>query len=239
MNKNIYIALDFPSWLEANEFLTNHQLQGVPVKVGMELFYREGPKIVEALKENGHPVFLDLKLHDIPQTVNHAMRNISVLDVDMVTIHALGGAAMIHGAKEGLLQGNVNNQTKLVAITILTSHSEKTIQKELHLKDDLHTNAVHFANLAKENGADGVVCSVHEATSIKNKCGEGFITVTPGIRLKGSEANDQTRIATPGYAARNQADFLVVGRSITKAKNPLHAYKQVVKEWELKDEFTS
>lgn len=230
MSNQIYLALDFPSWKETKEFLDFHQMQGVPVKVGMELFYREGPHVIEKLKENNHPVFLDLKLHDIPTTVRRAMRNIAGLGVDLVNVHALGGSEMVQQAKEGLLSGAGNKETKLIAVTILTSTDRKTMNNDLRLPGNVDKNVVHLAKLSQQSGADGVVCSVHEATQIKAKCGPSFLTVTPGIRLENSETDDQKRIATPAYAHENGADILVIGRSVTKADNPYEAYQQALKE---------
>lgn len=232
MTTSIYVALDFPSWTEANQFLENNQLVGIPVKVGMELFYREGPAFIEKLKKKNHPIFLDLKLHDIPTTVKKAMKNIATLEPDIVNVHALGGAKMIQAAKEGLLSASGNLKTKLIAVTLLTSHDNRLMNDELLIPGKITENVVHYAQLAKDNGADGVVCSVHEAKQIKEACGSEFLTVTPGIRLEDSASDDQIRIATPAFAKRNGADRLVIGRSITKANEPLEAYKRAVEEWE-------
>ncbi|WP_100011020.1 orotidine-5'-phosphate decarboxylase [Lentibacillus sediminis] len=232
MCKTIYLALDFPDWKHASYFLESNQLKGVPVKVGMELFYREGPHVIEKLKENGHPVFLDLKLHDIPNTVQHAMHNLASLEVDIVNVHALGGGEMIKRAKEGLVSGKRHShETKLIAVTLLTSHDEMTIKNELKMSGKMENNSKHLALIAKENEADGAVCSAYEASLIKEVCGADFLAVTPGIRLKGSTPDDQKRIADPGFARKNGADILVVGRSITQAALPYTAYQQAVKEW--------
>lgn len=229
---DIYVALDFPSWAETNVFIEQHDLQGVPVKVGMELFYREGSDIVKRLKEHDHKVFLDLKLHDIPTTVYRAMRNLAKLNVDIVNVHALGGLEMMQRAKEGLSEEAHSNQaTKLLAITMLTSHDQHVVNKELLLPNTISEHVVHLASLTQKSGADGVVCSVHEATDIKGTCGSEFLTATPGIRLTDSGAHDQKRVATPAYAREHDADILVVGRSITQAQQPYDAYQQVVKEW--------
>jgi len=228
----VFLALDFPDWTETEHFLRDNKLHGVPVKVGMELFYREGSKIIEKLKENNHPVFLDLKLHDIPTTVMRAMENLARLEVDIVNVHALGGREMIKHAKEGLLKAPGHHEVKLLAVTILTSMDEKTMNEELLLPGSLSENAVHLASMANNSGADGVVCSVHEARSIKEKCGSGFLTVTPGIRLEKTDQHDQKRIATPAFARNNRADMLVIGRSITKSKHPHQSYLQTLKEWE-------
>lgn len=229
---NIYLALDFPTWEETDHFLKTNHLQGVPVKVGMELFYREGPDVIKKLKENNHAIFLDLKLHDIPTTVYRAMKNLANLQVDIVNVHAMGGNEMISKAKEGLLAGSVSDhETKLIAVTILTSFDSETMNKELLLPGNITDQAVHLAKLAKQGGADGVVCSVHEANDIKGTCGTSFLTVTPGIRLKESAKDDQKRIATPEYAKAHGADTLVIGRSITKANHPYDTYQQAIKEW--------
>ncbi|MHA6251358.1 orotidine-5'-phosphate decarboxylase [Oceanobacillus sp. CAU 1775] len=234
MNTSLYIALDFPTGEEALHFLQVHGLQQAPVKVGMELFYREGPKIIEKLKENNHPIFLDLKLHDIPTTVYKAMQNIAKLDVDIINVHALGGKEMITRAKEGLLQGGADH-TKLIAVTILTSMNETTMNQELNLSGTVENQVTNLATLSKESGADGVVCSVLEVENIKSKCGKDFLTVTPGIRLANTTVNDQKRIATPSFAKNAGADYLVVGRGITQADDPKVAYKEFLKEIEIHD----
>src|SRR5699024_4644752 len=231
MKQHAYLALDFPTWQEAKRFLEEHQLKGVPVKVGMELFYREGPTVIENLKENNHPVFLDLKLHDIPTTVKRAMKNIARLQVDVVNVHALGGGKMIEYAKEGLLAGGVD-QTKLLAVTVLTSHDQETINNELRIEGDLKQNVKHLADMSRKHGADGVVCSVNEVKLIKQTCGQAFLTVTPGIRLENTSVGDQKRIATPRLARESGADQIVIGRSVTQAKDPKKAYEQVIKEWD-------
>ncbi|MFC4557044.1 orotidine-5'-phosphate decarboxylase [Virgibacillus kekensis] len=232
MKGNTYLALDFTSWDEAEHFLKENDLHGVPVKVGMELFYREGPRIIEKLKANDHGIFLDLKLHDIPTTVMKAMKNLARLEVDMVNVHALGGSEMINRAKEGLLSGSpASHDTKLIAVTVLTSMDETALNNELKIPGSVADNATHFAGFAAENGADGVVCSVHEASRVKAACGSFFLTVTPGIRLQETDVNDQRRVATPVFAKENGADILVVGRTVTQAKDPKTAYLQVQEEW--------
>ncbi|MDM8099195.1 MULTISPECIES: orotidine-5'-phosphate decarboxylase [Oceanobacillus] len=225
---SVFVALDFPTWTETERFLKDNDLAGVPVKVGMELFYREGPAIIEKLKADNHPIFLDLKLHDIPNTVHQAMKNIASLNVDMVTTHAIGGKEMIYQAKQGL----AGSSTKLMAVTILTSMDDNVLERELGLSGDVEENVTRFAALAKEAGADGVVSSVHEVPVIKKHCGDDFLSITPGIRLADSSQDDQKRIATPEKAKELGSDFLVVGRSITKAENPRKAYEQVMKEWQ-------
>ncbi|MFD2133063.1 orotidine-5'-phosphate decarboxylase [Pseudogracilibacillus auburnensis] len=228
---HIYLALDFPTWEESKQFLDDHQLKEVPVKVGMELFYREGAYVIEQLKNRNHPIFLDLKLHDIPTTVMRAMRNLATLEVDIVNVHALGGSEMIKRAKEGLASINKQHETKLIAVTILTSMDEQTMNNDLQLQGSIEQHVTHLAKVAKNGGADGVVCSVHEVEMIKQHCGTSFLTVTPGIRLPSSKENDQKRVATPSLARRIGTDSIVIGRSITKANNPLEAYQQAQEEW--------
>lgn len=227
---NIYLALDFPTWEESKQFLDAHELKEVPVKVGMELFYREGTAVIEQLKKRNHPIFLDLKLHDIPTTVMRAMKNLAELEVDIVNVHAIGGSEMIKRAKEGLV--SVNDKTKLIAVTILTSMDEETLHQEIQLQGTVNENVNHLAKLAEQSGADGVVCSVHEVASIKETCSPSFLTVTPGIRIAASQDDDQKRIATPSMAKKLGADSIVIGRSITRATNPLQAYEEALKEWE-------
>lgn len=225
----IYLALDFPTWNEAGQFLNEHDLHGIPVKVGMELFYREGISVIEKLKENNHPIFLDLKLHDIPTTVMRAMRNLAKLEVDIVNVHALGGSDMIKRAKEGL--SSSAHVTKLLAVTILTSMDEATMNRDLRLPGTVDENVLHLAQIAESSGADGVVCSVHEAKAIKETCSSEFMTMTPGIRLQDSNDDDQKRVATPQFARENGSTSLVIGRSITNATNPKQAYERALKEW--------
>src|SRR5699024_3298642 len=228
----IFLALDFPTWEEAGTFLEKNELESVPVKVGMELFYREGIHVIEQLKLRNHPIFLDLKLHDIPTTVMRAMRNLATLEVDYVNVHALGGKDMIKRAKEGLqAPSQTNHETKLLAVTILTSMDEQTMHEDLTLRGTVNENVLHFANIAYESGANGVVCSVHESRDIKRVTDDKFETVTPGIRLAIDENDDQKRVATPSYAQGEGVDAIVIGRSITKASNPKLAYNQALKEW--------
>lgn len=232
MHKPFFLALDFPTGEQAKSFLHKNSLDGVPVKVGMELFYREGPSIVKWLKENGHAIFLDLKLHDIPHTVERAMFNLAKLGVDIVNVHGLGGSKMIQAAKKGLQEGAEEQVPKLIAVTLLTSMDHALLKNELKIEGSIDKTAEHLAILAKNNGADGVVCSANEAHLIKQACGETFLTITPGIRLSDASKNDQVRIATPSFAKKNGADYLVIGRTVTNANNPNKAYQQVVEEWE-------
>lgn len=231
--KPVFLALDFPTWKQASGFLEDNDLAGVPVKVGMELFYREGIHVIEQLKLRNHPIFLDLKLHDIPTTVMRAMRNLADLEVDYVNVHALGGGEMIKRAKEGLQTGSQSaHETKLLAVTILTSMDDQALHDDLTLRGSVQDNVLHFAQLASSSGADGVVCSVHESQAIKQVTNENFETVTPGIRLAVDDADDQKRVATPAYAKESGVNAIVIGRSITQATTPKRAYENALKEWE-------
>ncbi|WP_053219726.1 orotidine-5'-phosphate decarboxylase [Virgibacillus senegalensis] len=230
--KPIYLALDFADWQETELFIQSNHLQGVPVKVGMELFYREGPKVIEKLKDNGHSVFLDLKLHDIPNTVYRAMKNLGKLGVDLVNVHAWGGSDMIRAAKQGFLEGSrPGSDGKLIAVTVLTSMNTRILSEELGVPAGVDDAALHLAVLARDSGADGVVCSPLEVPMIKRHCGFSFYTVTPGIRLKNDEDQDQQRITSPAEAREYGADALVIGRSVTRAFEPKRTYEKVVKEW--------
>ena len=226
----MYLALDFPNFRETKIFLENNNLQGVPVKVGMELFYKEGTKILEYLKNNNHSIFLDLKLFDIPTTVKNAMRNLAYFEVDFVNVHALCGTEMIKQAKEGL-QTNSTYDTKLLAVTVLTSMDNQVINREVGLGGTVDEEVTRLAKLSEDSGASGVVCSVHEAALIKETTQPNFVTMTPGIRLLDYQTNDQKRVATPKFAKQNGSDYIVIGRSVTQAKNPKLAYESALKEW--------
>ncbi|WP_342581803.1 orotidine-5'-phosphate decarboxylase [Ureibacillus sp. FSL W7-1570] len=230
MNKPI-IALDFPSEQEVFQFL-HHFNEKLFVKVGMELFYQEGPDIVKKIKDLGHDIFLDLKLHDIPNTVKSAMKGLARLGVDLVNVHAAGGKKMMEAALEGLEAGSDVKRPLLIAVTQLTSTTEEQMQKEQKIPLTLMESVLHYAQLTKEAGLDGVVCSVHEAKQIAERCGEAFLRVTPGIRLLGGDAHDQKRVATPDYARQNGSSYIVVGRAVTKAENVVEAYKEVCRLWE-------
>ncbi|WP_163536742.1 orotidine-5'-phosphate decarboxylase [Gracilibacillus sp. YIM 98692] len=231
MTQPFFLALDFQDGETVKQFIKKNQLEGVSVKVGMELFYREGPSIIEWLKEHHHPIFLDLKLHDIPTTVEKAMFNLASLGVDMVNVHAAGGSEMIQAARQGLEAGAKTQIPKLLAVTVLTSMDESVLQEELYVKQPLEDAVKRLAYLSKKSGAAGVVCSAHESKLIKETCGDTFLTVTPGIRLADSSQDDQKRVATPRLAKRNGADYLVIGRSITQSKDPKQSYQRVVEEW--------
>lgn len=222
------IALDFPTQAAVKQFLSQFQNKKLHVKVGMQLFYKEGPQIIEKLKAAGHWVFLDLKLHDIPNTVKEAMKSLASLDVDMVNVHAAGGVKMMEAALEGLQSGN--SRPLCIAVTQLTSTSEAMLKNELLIQEKMEQTVLHYAKLAKQAGLDGVVCSALEVPLLKQEIPD-FVTVTPGIRLAGDDAGDQTRIVTPAKAKQFGSDYIVVGRSITKSDNPLDAYERVVAEW--------
>lgn len=232
MDKPLYLALDFSNWQETEQFLVKHQLDQVAVKVGMELFYREGPDVVKRLRDRGHEIFLDIKPHDIPTTIYKAMQNIAKLDVALTNVHGLGGGEMIRAAKAGLLDGaRGSNVPDLLAVTLLTSIQEEGLKQELKIQSSIEETVVHLAKLAQDNGADGVVCSAHEVKALKAVCGRGFLAVTPGIRLLNSDSDDQKRVATPSLAKGNGADALVIGRSITLAEDPKQAYLIAKEEW--------
>lgn len=231
MKQPFFLALDFRTAKEARDFIQTNDLAGVPVKVGMELFYREGREMIEWLKENGHPIFLDLKLHDIPTTVEKAMYNLAALGVDIVNVHAAGGSKMIEAAKRGLMAGAKKSVPQLIAVTVLTSMDQHTLETELYIQQPVEEAVKRLALLTKDSGADGVVCSAHEVPLIKETCGDSFLTVTPGIRLTDSSQDDQQRVATPQRARQLGADYLVIGRSITQSDNPKESYERVIKEW--------
>lgn len=228
------IALDFASAEETLAFLAPFQQEPLFVKVGMELFYQEGPSIVKQLKERNCELFLDLKLHDIPTTVNKAMKRLASLGVDLVNVHAAGGKKMMQAALEGLEEGTPagKKSPSLIAVTQLTSTSEQIMKDELLIEKSLIDTVVHYSKQAEESGLDGVVCSVHEAKAIYQAVSPSFLTVTPGIRMSEDAANDQVRVATPAIAREKGSSAIVVGRSITKAEDPVKAYKAVRLEWE-------
>jgi len=225
------IALDFSSREEVISFLKQFD-EPVYVKIGMELTYACGLDIVKEVKAMGHKIFLDLKLHDIPNTVKGGMKNLAALGVDIVNCHCGGGIAMMRAAKEGLIEGTPEGKEvpKLIGVTILTSTSQEGMNNEMGIPGAVIDTVVHYARNAKEAGLDGVVCSVLEAKAIHEACGNDFLTVTPGIRLAGNSKDDQKRVATPEFANEQGCDMIVVGRSITKAENPVETYRQIEKE---------
>ncbi|MBZ5200283.1 orotidine-5'-phosphate decarboxylase [Planomicrobium chinense] len=225
MNKPI-IALDFSSKQQVEDFLSKFD-EPLFVKVGMELFYQEGPELVRSIKKMGHQIFLDLKLHDIPNTVEAAMRGLAKLGVDLTNVHAAGGFDMMHAAKRGL----AGSDTKLIAVTQLTSTDENQMHEDQLIYVSLEESVLHYAKQAKRAGLDGVVCSVLEANGIKDACGEEFLKVTPGIRLADGAADDQKRVATPATAREQGSTHIVVGRAITKSPDPAASYRQIKNEW--------
>lgn len=226
MSKTI-VALDFSKKEDVMNFLDNFT-QPIYVKVGMELTYAFGFEMIKEIKQRGHKIFLDLKLHDIPNTVKNGMKNLARLDVDIVNLHAAGGSAMMKAAMEGLQEGAVNGKRPLcIAVTQLTSTSQEAMNQELLVAGNVKDVVVSYAKLAKESGLDGVVCSVHEARGIHEACGSDFLTVTPGIRLASDAKDDQKRVATPDYAKEEGCDYIVVGRSITKSAQPFVTYTEI------------
>jgi orotidine-5'-phosphate decarboxylase len=231
MQRDVIIACDFSSKEACLNFLDQFSGSRKPfVKIGMELFYAEGPEIVRQIKARGHKIFLDLKLHDIPNTVKKSMAVLSALDVDMVNVHAAGTVAMMKAALEGLTRAD-GTRPLLIAVTQLTSTSEEVMQKELLIGAGIGETIVKYARNAKEAGLDGVVCSPLEAAMVKEGCGANFITVTPGIRFADAAADDQVRITTPAKAREIGSDFIVVGRPITAAANPVAAYNRCLQEF--------
>ncbi|GLC87526.1 orotidine-5'-phosphate decarboxylase [Lysinibacillus piscis] len=233
MNTKPILALDFPSEQHVFDFLQQFN-EPLFVKIGMELYMQEGPDIVRKVKALGHDIFLDLKLHDIPNTVGSAMKGLAKLGVDLVNVHAAGGRPMMEAALEGLEAGTAvgSKRAALIAVTQLTSTTEEQMQREQKIALSLQESVLHYASLTKEAGLNGVVCSVHEAQAIADACGEDFLRVTPGIRLAGGDTHDQKRIATPDGAKHDGSSLIVVGRAVTGAQNPVAAYKQVRELWE-------
>ena len=230
MGKDVIIACDFDSGEQTLAFLDQFTDRKPYVKIGMELFYAEGPQIVRALKERGHQIFLDLKLHDIPNTVKKAMSVLSRLDVDMCNLHAAGTKAMMEAAIEGLTRPD-GTRPLLIAVTQLTSTSEERMRKDLLIDAPLAEVVSHYAKNARDAGLDGVVCSPLEAGTVHEVCGSSFLTVTPGVRFADDAAADQVRIATPARAKDLGSDYIVVGRSITAAADPVAAYNRCLAEF--------
>lgn len=229
--KDVIIALDFPTESETLAFLDQFPAGEKPfVKIGMELYYAEGPAVVRALKDRGHKIFLDLKLHDIPNTVRRAMAVLSRLDVDMVNLHAAGASEMMRAALEGLTRPD-GTRPLLIAVTQLTSTGPAALKDELLIQTPMAETVLSYAKNAASSGLDGVVCSPLEAALVKERCGERFLTVTPGIRFAGGDAGDQKRIMTPELAGKSGCDYIVVGRPITQAEDPVAAYRRCVSEF--------
>ena len=227
MGKGVIIACDFKNKVDTLEFLNKFDNEKLFLKIGMELFYSEGPDIVKEIKSRGHKVFLDLKLHDIPNTVEKAMRSLSNLDVDMTNVHAAGTKDMMTAGLKGLTRAD-GSRPLLIAVTQLTSTSQERMENELLIKEPMENVVMHYAENTKEAGLDGVVCSPLEVQAVKQRCGAGFITVTPGIRFEQKDAGDQVRITTPAKAKELGSDYIVVGRPITQAEDPVKAYKKCV-----------
>lgn len=230
MKRDVIIALDFKDGKTALNFLDKFVDKKLFVKVGMELFYAEGPSIVKEIKERGHKIFLDLKLHDIPNTVKGGMRSLSHLGVDIVNVHAAGTISMMKAALEGSIRED-GTRPLVIAVTQLTSTSEEIMKEELLIESKINDTIVHYAKNAKKAGLDGVVCSPLEAGMVKNAVGMDFITVTPGVRFDDGEKGDQVRVTTPKKAKDIGTDFIVVGRPITQAENPVEVYNRCVKEF--------
>ena len=230
MAKDVIVACDFGSAAETLAFLDRFPEEKPFVKIGMELFYAEGPQIVRDIKARGHRIFLDLKLHDIPNTVKKAMRSLSALDVYIVNLHAAGTRAMMEAALEGLTRPD-GSRPLLIAVTQLTSTDQERMERELLIERPLEEVVMAYAKNAAAAGLDGVVCSPLEAGRVHEVCGENFLTVTPGVRFAGGEVGDQKRVTTPALARELGADAIVVGRPITQAADPVAAYRRCVKEF--------
>ena len=222
------VALDFSNREQVLDFLDQFK-EPVYVKIGMELTYACGLDLIKEIKARGYHIFLDRKLHDIPNTVKGGMKNLAKLGVDIINCHCEGGIEMMKAAKEGILEGTPEGVTpaKVIGVTVLTSISKEVLNNELGVEGEVIDAVVKYAKNAKAAGLDGVVCSVHEAKAIHEACGDDFLTVTPGIRLAGNSADDQKRVATPEYANEQGCDMIVVGRSITRAADPVAAYHQI------------
>ena len=230
MGRDVIIACDFASAEETFKFLDKFEGKKPFVKIGMELFYAEGPSIVREIKARGHKIFLDLKLHDIPNTVKKAMAVLSRLDVDMTNLHASGTVAMMEAALEGLTRPD-GTRPILIAVTQLTSTSEERMKSDLLINEPIDKVVMHYAKCAKTAGLDGVVCSPLEAEKVHAECGKSFVTVTPGVRFADGDIGDQKRVMTPAEAKKIGSDYIVVGRPITAAEDPVAAYERCVAEF--------
>lgn len=230
MGKGVIIACDFKDKADTLAFLDNFKDEKLFLKIGMELFYSEGSDIVREIKNRGHKIFLDLKLHDIPNTVEKGMRSLSNLGVDMTNVHAAGTKDMMAAGLKGLTKED-GTRPFLIAVTQLTSTSQERMENELLIKEPIEDVVMHYAQNTKEAGLDGVVCSPLEVQAVKKKCGKDFITVTPGIRFAAKDAGDQVRITTPAKAKELGSDYIVVGRPITQAENPVEAYRKCVEDF--------
>ncbi len=229
MSKEVIIACDFKDKETLFNFLDNFKDEKPYLKIGMEIFYKEGLDLVKEIKNRGHKIFLDLKLCDIPNTVYKAMLNLADAKVDMVNVHAFGGKEMMAAAKRALVEKNAD--TKLLAVTILTSLNDEVLKSELLINEELSKTVIHYAKNAKEAGCDGVVCSPLESTIVKENCGEKFLTVTPGVRFADDDKGDQKRVTTPSKAKELGSSYIVVGRSITASSDPRSAYLKASREF--------
>ena len=230
MKRDVIVACDFPGKEKTLNFLDKFKEEKPFVKIGMELFYAEGPEIVREIKKRGHKIFLDLKLHDIPNTVKKAMKSLSDLDVDICNLHAGGGIEMMKAAVEGLTRED-GTRPILIAVTQLTSTDQESMEADLLIKEPIDKVVMHYAKNAKDSGLDGVVCSPLEAGKVHELCGNNFVTVTPGVRFADGDIGDQTRVMTPAEAKKIGSDYIVVGRPITAADVPVAAYERCVKEF--------
>ena len=230
MGKDVIIACDFDSAEKTFAFLDKFEGKKPFVKIGMELYYAEGPSIVKEIKRRGHKIFLDLKLHDIPNTVKKGMAVLSRLDVDMTNLHAAGTKRMMQAAIEGLTRPD-GSRPMLIAVTQLTSTDQESMENDLLIKEPIDKVVMHYAKCAAEAGLDGVVCSPLEAGKVHDTCGKSFVTVTPGVRFADGDIGDQKRVMTPAEAKRIGSDYIVVGRPITAAADPVAAYRRCVAEF--------
>ncbi len=230
MGKDVIVACDFASANDVFAFLDKFTDRKPFVKIGMELFYAEGPEIVREIKKRGHKIFLDLKLHDIPNTVKKSMAVLSRLDVDMTNLHAAGTGRMMQAAIEGLTRED-GSRPILIAVTQLTSTDQETMENDLLIKEPIDKVVMHYAKTAKNAGLDGVVCSPLEAGKVHEGCGKDFVTVTPGVRFADGDIGDQKRVMTPAEAKKIGSDYIVVGRPITAAEDPVAAYNRCVAEF--------
>ena len=230
MGKDVIVACDFASAKQTFEFLDKFTGRKPFVKIGMELFYAEGPQIVRQIKARGHKIFLDLKLHDIPNTVKKAMAVLSSLDVDITNLHAAGTTPMMQGALEGLTRPD-GSRPLLIAVTQLTSTDQETMERDILIKEPIDQVVMHYAKTAKNAGLDGIVCSPLEAGKVHETCGSKFLTITPGVRFADGDVGDQKRVMTPAQAKQIGSDYIVVGRPITAAADPVAAYERCVAEF--------
>ncbi len=230
MGKDVIIACDFASREQTMNFLNKFTEEKPFVKIGMELYYAEGPAIVKEIKARGHKIFLDLKLHDIPNTVKKAMNVLSNLDVDITNLHAAGTTAMMKAALEGLTRPD-GTRPLLIAVTQLTSTDQQSMERDLLIHEPIDEVVMHYAETAKNAGLDGIVCSPLEAGKVHGRCGDNFLTITPGVRFADGDVGDQKRVMTPAAAKEIGSDYIVVGRPITQAEDPVAAYRRCVAEF--------